>query len=78
MCGTKVIGSGRGGIPEMLDFNPDLIFDVSIPQTIIDKIRMNSYPYDRKAIAKNAMKSYSYTEVGILYKEYFKSLRFRV
>ena len=78
MCGTKVIGSGLGGIPEMLGFNPDLIFDVSIPQTIIDKIRMNSDPYDRKAIAKKAMKSYSYTEVGILYKEYFKSLRFRV
>lgn len=78
MCGTKVIGSDRGGIPEMLGFNPDLIFDVNFPRTIIDKIRINSNPYDRKAIAKEAWKNYSYTEVGNLYKEYFKSLPFRM
>ena len=74
MCGTKVIGSTRGGIPEMLDFDPSLIFDVESPQSILEKIREHSKEYDGTKISIAAHKKYSYHTIGLTYKNYYEGL----
>ena len=74
MCGTKVIGSGRGGIPEMLEFDADLIFDPESPADLVRAIRKNSVKYNRNIIEIRAHEKYSSTWIGREYLNYYKDL----
>lgn len=74
MCGTKVIGSNRGGIPEMLGYDSELIFDITSPITILEKIRLNSVAYNRKSLSTDARGRYSYLSIGRLYKQFYEGI----
>lgn len=73
MTGTKVIGSNRGGIPEMLAYDTKLLFNPESPHSILEKIRINSGVYERRIIANSAASKYSYQTVGLKYKEHYKN-----
>jgi glycosyltransferase involved in cell wall biosynthesis len=74
MCGTRVIGSNRGGIPEMLDFNFDLLFDPESPSELVNQIRNNSAQYDRRKIESHAHSVYSSKFIGQQYIDYYREL----
>ena len=72
--GTKVIGSNVGGIPEMLEFNSDLIFDVSTLNSLESCIKRNFSSYDRKIISDRFKKAYSYPVIHDLYSSIYQDL----
>ena len=74
MSGTKVIGSHRGGIPEMLSHDASLLFNPDLPSSILGKIRLNSGTYQRSAIAESASLRYSYQTVGSEYRKHYEGL----
>lgn len=76
MCGTKVIGSNRGGIPEMLGYDENLIFDFNSPSSILKKIRENTQRYRRDEISENARNIYSYSSFGTKYSEFLQQFNF--
>jgi len=76
MSGTKVIGSNRGGIPEMLGYDSNLIFDVNSPNSILTKIRENTKRYRRDEISDSVRNLYSYSSFGNKYSEFLQQLNF--
>ena len=74
MCGTKVIGSNRGGIPEMLGHDRQLIFDVDSTSDIAKKIIMNRSDYDRKQISALGTSIYSYSVAGDRYRDFYSQI----
>lgn len=74
MCGTKVIGSDRGGIPEMLDYNENLIFNAESPYSLLEKIRLNTKFHEKQEISKLAHDKYSSSVVGRRYLDFYRQL----
>lgn len=74
MCGTKVIGSAIGGIPEMLNYDQNLIFDPDSPLDLLAKIRLNNRKYNRLCIESRARPIYSSNIVGKKYIKFYNEL----
>ena len=74
MCGTKVIGSDRGGIPEMLEHDENSIFQVESPYSLLEKIRLNTKQPDKKVISNLAHEKYSSSVVGKSYLNLYNKL----
>ena len=74
MCGTKVIGSSIGGIPEMLNYDHNLMFDPHSPLDLLTKIRINSRKYNRSSIEARAHPIYSSKIIGKKYIDFYNEL----
>lgn len=75
MCGTPVIGSDTGGIPEMLmEFEMPIVSAGNVEELIF-AIRTMPKNFNRIEIISKAQKKYSYETIGKKYLEIFHSLR---
>lgn len=72
--GTKVIGSRVGGIPEMLAYNEELLFNVQERSSIKRCILRNLYSRVDLAYLNLVRKRHSFVEVGKSYEEAYLSL----
>lgn len=74
MCGTPVIGSDAGGIPEMLMGYEMPVVPAGNLEELIFAIRSMPKNFNRSAIITKAQKQYSYETIGKKYLEIFHSL----
>jgi glycosyltransferase involved in cell wall biosynthesis len=72
--GTKVIGSRVGGIPEMLDYDDRLLFDVRDRNSIKRCIVRNLNSQVNVTQLSSVRKRYGFTEVGRAYEEAYLNL----
>ena len=73
MCGTPVLGSSSGGIPEMLDDGNGMIFTSESAEDLARKILTFNIPTANKAIAKSAKEKYGYSIVAKNLMDYYCS-----
>lgn len=76
MCGTKVIGSDRGGIPEMLEYDENSIFNAESPYSLLEMIRLNTKLHDKKLISNLAHVKFSSSVVGKSYLNFYNKLSY--
>jgi glycosyltransferase involved in cell wall biosynthesis len=72
MCGTPVIGSSSGGLPEMLSQFNQAIFSVSNSSELAEKI-MNFVPHKIDAVTLASVRNkYSYTASASQHKKLYE------
>src|SRR5687767_2101897 len=74
-CGLPVIATNTGGIPEIINSGNGILVEPKNEIQMLHAIEtmMNTlHKYDRKIIAENAVKKYSYPEVGKLLLSLYK------
>ena len=74
MCGTKVIGSKVGGIPELLANNESLLFDPLNAEEIAATILRNTNEYDKNQVRKMAEQMFSFRTIASQYVNLYRSL----
>ena len=73
MCGTPVLGSSTGGIPEMLNNGNGMIFTSENAEDLAQKILTFNLPTTNEAIAKSAKAKYGYSIVAKNLMDYYCS-----
>ncbi|ASY28465.1 glycosyltransferase [Candidatus Planktophila lacus] len=73
MCGTPVLGSSTGGIPEMLNNGNGMIFTSENAEDLAQKILTFNIPATNEAIAKSAKAKYGYSIVAKNLMDYYGS-----
>jgi glycosyltransferase involved in cell wall biosynthesis len=71
MCGTPVLGSSSGGIPEMIKDGNGIIFTSGSVKDLARKILNFDIPAANKAIAKSAKEKYGYSIVAKNLMDYY-------
>jgi glycosyltransferase involved in cell wall biosynthesis len=74
MNGTRVIGAKTGGIPELLEYNDDLLFDPLDIEEIARAISRNLSDYCGADVKLCAEERFSYRSVAKKYIEIYKSV----
>lgn len=74
MCGTLVIGSNVGGIPEMLGYKTELIFESANHKSIINTLLRLDFNYNSNDIKRQAQLRYGFKVVGNQFLETYDKL----
>lgn len=77
VCGTPVIATKVGGIPEMIDETNGLLIDAKDEDALLNKIEYfieNQHQYDNTLISKNAIEKYSYQKVSEQFLNIYKNI----
>lgn len=74
MCGTKVVGSKVGGIPELLGNSEALLFDPHDAEDIAATILRNLDEYDKSQVRSMAKEMLGYDSIASQYVDLYKSM----